>query len=137
MPSLFFPFLCNLFILVALVFVAVCGLSSVVGSGGSSLVRWLPITVASLVAHRLWLWGVGAPIWCAGSLLRWLLLWSTGSRCRGFSSGSAWTQLPGGMWHPPGPGIEPVSPALAGGLLSTVPPEKSPVLSFFKKLRCS
>ena len=53
MPSLFFPFLCNLFILVALVFIAVCGLSLVVGSGGSSLVRWLPITVASLVQHRL------------------------------------------------------------------------------------
>ena len=26
------------------------------------------------------------------------------------------------MWHPPGPGIEPMSPALAGGFLPTVPP---------------
>ena len=29
------------------------------------------------------------------------------------------------MWNLPGPGIELVSPALAGGLLSTVPPGKS------------
>ena len=29
------------------------------------------------------------------------------------------------MWSVPGPGIEPVSPALAGRFLSTVPPEKS------------
>ena len=28
------------------------------------------------------------------------------------------------MWDPPGPGLEPVSPALAGGLLSTAPPGK-------------
>ena len=29
------------------------------------------------------------------------------------------------MWDPSGPGIEPVSPALAGRFLSTVPPGKS------------
>ena len=29
------------------------------------------------------------------------------------------------MWDLPGPGLEPVSPALAGGFLTTVPPEKS------------
>ena len=29
------------------------------------------------------------------------------------------------MWDVPGPGIEPVSPALAGGFLTTVPPGKS------------
>ena len=33
------------------------------------------------------------------------------------------------MWDLPGPGLEPVSPALAGGFLITVPPGKS--LSFF------
>ena len=32
------------------------------------------------------------------------------------------------MWDLPGPGIEPVSPALAGGFLTTVPPGK-PLLS--------
>ena len=30
------------------------------------------------------------------------------------------------MWDPPGPGIEPVSPELAGGLLTTAPLGKSP-----------
>ena len=29
------------------------------------------------------------------------------------------------MWDLPGPGLEPVSPALAGGFLTTAPPEKS------------
>ena len=75
---------------------------------------------------------------CAGFSLRWLLLLrSTGSRCTGFSScGSralehrlsshgAWAQLLRGMWDLPGPGLEPVSPALAGGFLTTAPPGKS------------
>ena len=66
-----------------------------------------------------------------------LLLRSTGSRCLGFSScGSralehrlsscgTWTLLLHGMWDLPGPGLEPMSPALAGGFLTTVPPGKS------------
>ena len=29
-----------------------------------------------------------------------------------------------GMWHLPGPGLEPMSPALAGGFLTPVPPGK-------------
>ena len=33
------------------------------------------------------------------------------------------------MWDLPGPGLEPVSPALAGGFLTTVPPGKSPVFN--------
>ena len=36
------------------------------------------------------------------------------------------------MWDLPGPGLEPVSPALAGGFLTTAPPGKSPGESFFK-----
>ena len=32
-----------------------------------------------------------------------------------------------GLWNLPGPGIEPMSPALEGGFLSTVPPGKSHV----------
>ena len=34
------------------------------------------------------------------------------------------------MWDLPGPGLEPMSPALAGGFLTTAPPEKSPGLFF-------
>ena len=29
------------------------------------------------------------------------------------------------LWHLPGPGLEPMSPALAGGFPTTVPPRKS------------
>ena len=96
------------------VFVAARGLSLVVVSGGYSSFR------------------------CAGFSSRWLLLLrSTGSRCAGFSScGSwalehrlsscgAWVQLLHGMWDLPGPGLEPGSPALAGGFLTTAPPGKS------------
>ena len=35
-------------------------------------------------------------------------------------------QLLRGMWDPPRPGLEPVSPALAGGLSTTAPPGKPP-----------
>ena len=34
------------------------------------------------------------------------------------------------MWDLPGPGIEPVCPALAGGFLTTGPPGKSLVPTF-------
>ena len=80
-------------------------------------------------------------LWCTGFSSRWLLLLrSTGSRLVGFSScGSralerrlgicgarAW--LLRGMWDLPGPGLKPMSPALAGGFLTTVPPGKAPFL---------
>ena len=39
------------------------------------------------------------------------------------------------MWDPPGPGLEPVSLALAGGFLTTAPPGK-PVLAYFKCSCC-
>ena len=35
------------------------------------------------------------------------------------------------MWDLPGPGLEPVSPALAGGFLTTAPPEKPCFCSMF------
>ena len=83
---------------------------------------------------------------CLRFSLRWLLLlWSTGSRRAGFSScgtrafsscgsralerrlSSCGTRasLLRGMWDLPGAGLEPVSPALAGGFLTTAPPGKS------------
>ena len=39
------------------------------------------------------------------------------------------------VWSLPGPGVTPVSPALAGGLLSTALLGKSPVLFFLKTNR--
>ena len=95
--------------------VAAHGLSLVTASGGYSSFR------------------------CAGFSLWWLLLLpSTGSRRTGFSSCGSWAlehrlsncgtraQLLCGMWDLPAPGLEPVSPAQAGGFLTTVPPGKSP-----------
>ena len=84
-------------------------------------------------------------LWCAGFSLRWLLLlWSMGSRVqasvvvahglsscgmgaleRRLSSCGARAELLHGMWGLPGPGLEPVSPALAGRFLTTAPPGKS------------
>ena len=44
------------------------------------------------------------------------------------SSCGAWAQLLCGMWDLPGPGLVPMSPALAGGFLTTAPPGKSLIL---------
>ena len=43
---------------------------------------------------------------------------------RRLSNCSSRAQLLRGMWHPPRPGLEPVSPALAGRFSTTVPPGK-------------
>ena len=53
---------------------------------------------------------------------------SCGSRAleRRLSSCGTQDQLLRGMWDLPGPGLQPVSPARAGGLPTTVPPGKSP-----------
>ena len=95
------------------IFVAVHGLSKVVASGGYSSLR------------------------CAGFSLQWLLLLrNMGSRRAGLSSCGSWALerrlsscgarvlLLCGIWDLPGPGLEPMSPALAGGSLTTAPPGK-------------
>ena len=85
------------------------GLSLVAASGGYSLevVCGLLIAVASLGPRA----GAG-----------------------GFSSRGTQAELPCGMRHLPGPGIEHTSPALAGGFLTTGPPRKSsPVFLIYGK----
>ena len=57
-------------------------------------------------------------------------MWALGARASvvvalGLSSCGAQALLLRGMWDLPGPGLEPMSPALAGGFLTTVPPGKS------------
>ena len=68
---------------------------------------------------------------CCGA--RALGAWASVVVARGFSSCGSWdlehrliscgaqAQLLRGMWDLPGPGIEPVSPALADGFLTTAP----------------
>ena len=83
-------------------------------------------------------------LWCTGLSLRWLLLLqSMGSRRVGFSSCGARASLLRAMWVPPGPGLEPVSPALAGRFLTTVPSGKpklffstSPKLCLWDSIQC-
>ena len=60
---------------------------------------------------------------------------SCGTRAleRRLSSCGAWAELFRGMWDLPGPGLEPMSPALAGGFLTTAPPGKSPETFFSKQ----
>ena len=48
---------------------------------------------------------------------------------RRLSSCGSRAQLLHGMWDPPGPGLEPVSPALAGRFSTTAPPGKPPAAS--------
>ena len=48
------------------------------------------------------------------------------------SSCGTWAQLPRGTWDLPGPGLEPMSPALAGGPSTTAPPGKSPAAVFIE-----
>ena len=96
--------------------------------------RWVFVAVhgLSLVAVS----GSCSSLWCAGFSLQWLLLLqSTGSWHMGFSScGSralehrlssygAQAQLLRSMWDLPRPGLEPVSPALAGRLNHCAPRE--------------
>ena len=58
---------------------------------------------------------------------------SCGSRAleHRLSSCGAWASLLCSMWDLPGLGIEPMTPALAGGFLTTAPPGKSPHTFFF------
>ena len=48
----------------------------------------------------------------------------------GLSSCGSRGQSLRGMWDLPRPGLEPVSPALAGSFSTTAPPGKPPVISF-------
>ena len=49
---------------------------------------------------------------------------------RRLSNCGSWAQLLHGMWDLPRPGLEPVSPALAGRFSTTAPPGKPHLLSF-------
>ena len=83
----------------------------------------------------LQLWRVGATLCCGArashcSGFSCCGVWALGMLAsvvvaRGLSSCGTQAQLLCGMWDLPGPGIEPVSLALAGRFLTTAPPGKS------------
>ena len=70
-------------------------------------------------------------LWCTGSAVVVHGLSSCGSQDLEdkFNSCGTQVQLLHSMWNLPGPGIKPISPALAGGFLPTVPPGESHSLS--------
>ena len=106
------------------------GSSAVAASGGCSLlaVCGLPVAGASLVAGRR-PWGTQASAAEAhGPHSR-----SSRALEHAFSSCGAQAQLLCAMQHLPGPRTEPMSPALAGGLLTTGPPGKSFSIRSYKK----
>ena len=81
-------------------------------SGDYSLIVGLLIMGAPLVVeHRFW--GVWASVVVAPRALE--------PRLSGYG---AWASLALRMWDLPGSGMEPTSPALAGGFFTTEPPEK-------------
>ena len=88
---------------------AVLGLSSCV-RGFSSCGKWGPLFIA-----------VRGPLTIAASLVAEHRL-----QTRRLSNCGSRAQPLHGTWDLPRPGLEPVSPALAGGLPTTAPPGKPP-----------
>ena len=74
----------------------------------SSCGKWVPLFIA-----------VCRPLIIAGSLVAELRL-----QTRRLSNCGSWAELLRGMWDLPRPGLEPVSPALAGRFSTTAPPGK-------------
>ena len=97
------------------------GLSLAVASGGLlSRYSWVVFSLQWLLLFDSPVSGTGASVVVAHGVCRyrWWALEQMLSGC------DAWTSLLLGTWDLPGQGIEPVSPALAGGFLATRPPGK-------------
>ena len=102
------------------VFVAAHGLSLVAASGGYSSLQCVGFSLRWHLFCRARALGSWASVVVA------LGLSSCGSWAleRRLSSCGTWAQLLRGMWDLPGPGLEPMSPALAGRFITTAPPGK-------------
>ena len=61
-------------------------------------------------------------------------MWLAGSLEPRLNSCGTQASLLRDTWDLPGPGLEPMSPALADGLLTTAPPGESHQIKFFKKI---
>ena len=78
--------------------------------------------------------GAGAlGAWASVVVARGLSSYGLQSLERRLSSCDAWTSLLHGMWNLPRPGLEPVSPVLADGFLTTAPSGKSPIIYLRKQ----
>ena len=121
-PLFFFFFFLNLFIFGCFGSLLLCaGFLQLRSEQGLLLVAvcGLLIVVAALCCGARAL-----GMWAAVVVTRGLSSCSSRTPERRLGSCGAQAQLLCGMWDLPGPGLEPVSPALAGGFLTTVPPGK-------------
>ena len=100
------------------VFMAVLGLHFC-ARAFSSCSRWGPLFIA-----------VRRPLIIAASLVAEQRL-----QTHRLSTCGSWASLLRGMWDPPRPGLEPVSPALAGRFSTTAPPGKALVYVLKHRLR--
>ena len=73
----------------------------------------------------------GCCLACAGCSLWWFSCWGAQTRGMGFSTACVWAYLLHSTCSLPGPGIECMSSALAGGFLTTEPPGKSSKLVYY------
>ena len=109
------------------VFIAARGLSLVAASGATLRCSAWASHCGGFSCCRAWALGSWTSVAVACGLS------SCGSWAleRRLSSCGAQAQLVCGMCDLPRPGLEPVSPALAGGFLTTAPPGKPNVVEFF------
>ena len=100
--------------------VVALGLPLVVASRGYSSLQCVGFSCGDFSCCGAWALGARASVVVAHGLS------SCGSRAleHRLSSCGARASLLRGTWDLPGPGLEPVSPALAGGFLTTAPPGK-------------
>ena len=112
---IFYLFIYYFFKRIIYLFLAVLGLRFC-ARAFSTCGKWGPLFIA-----------VRGPLTIAASLVAEHRL-----QTRRLSSCGPRAQLLRGMWDLPRPGLEPVSPALAGRLSTTAPPGKPPII-FFKK----
>ena len=108
--STHFFFLINLFIYLFLALLGLCSSARAFSSCG----KWAPLFIA-----------VRGPLTVAASLVAEHRL-----HTRRLSNCGSWAQLLRSMWDPPRPGLEPMSPALAGRLSTTAPPGKPKSILF-------
>ena len=105
------------------------------------------VTLIKLFLNIIYLFLAGLNLYCSMGFLQLqpvgttlvavrglLFLQSMGSRACGVQQLGMWACLPRGIWNLPGPGIEPMSSALEGRFLSTVPSEKFNSIAFEKNI---
>ena len=95
------------------------------------LLTLLPVFLLFILFFIFGCAGLCGCVWAFSSCGKWALISCRRARlyAHGFSSCSSQAQLPCGTCDLPGPAIEPMSPALAGGFLTTGPPRKSWIIA--------